>query len=212
MTAIDPALHTTALAALEGAANKALQLDPSGLEALAQLEGHTFHIECTAPVIDLYLQASNDGLRLLGVWEGDVSTSVRGSASDFAELLNARDPAATLINGELELHGDSAPLLSLQNILAQLDIDWEAPLVDALGDVTGHQLATGLRKLFSWGKDASQRLRRQTGEFIHEEARLSPPALELDDFYADIAALKQRIERLQSKTRRLQKRANALKD
>ncbi|PIE39427.1 MAG: hypothetical protein CSA53_01675 [Gammaproteobacteria bacterium] len=212
MTHIDPALHTTALAALEGAANKALQLDPQGQEALTALAGHTFHIECTAPPLDLYLQPVHDGLRLLGVWEGEVSTAVRGAAKDFSELLNSRDPAATLINGDLELHGDSAPLLALQKVLSELDIDWEAPLVDALGDVAGHQLASALRSVFNWGKEASQRLQRQAGEFIHEEARLSPPPLELEDFYADIAALKQRIERLQSKTQRLQKRARALRD
>ena len=50
----------------------------------------------------------------MGVYEGPVTTSVRGVASDFAELATAKDPAATLINGRLELRGDSAPLIELQ--------------------------------------------------------------------------------------------------
>ena len=46
----------------------------------------------------------------------------------------------------------------------------------------------------------------QLEEFIHEEARLSPPRLEVEDFYADVQALGQRVERLQSRLARLRKR------
>lgn len=211
MEHFDPTLHTAALAALESAANKALTLDPQGERALAELAGKTFHIECTSPPLDLFLQPQTQGVRLLGVWDGEVDTAVRGKATDFSALLNARDPAATLINGNLELHGDSAPLLKLQQILVALDIDWEAPLIDALGDVAGHQLAQALRSLFSWSKQASSRLQRQVGEFIHEEARLSPHPLELKEFYTDISSLKQRVDRLHAKASRLQKRLRALK-
>ena len=55
----------------------------------------------------------------MGIHEGPVTTSVRGEASDFAELATAKDPAATLINGALELQGDSAPLIELQKTLAR---------------------------------------------------------------------------------------------
>ena len=146
MTAINPTVHTAALAALEVALNRALQLDPLALQRLADLGDTVFKLECTAPAMDIYLQPMPDGLRLMGVHEGDVTTAVRGAASDFAELATAEDPAAALINGGLELHGDSAPLLELQRIISQLDMDWEAPLVSTLGDVAGHQLARLLRE------------------------------------------------------------------
>ena len=136
---------------------------------------------------------------------------MRGVASDFAELATARDPAASLINGRLELHGDSAPLLELQKILAGLEVDWEAPLVDTLGDVAGHQLAQLLRGAWGWGRQASNSLGRQLEEFIHEEARLSPPRLELEDFYKDVQALGLQVDRLESRTRRLRKRLQQLR-
>ena len=121
------------------------------------------------------------------------------------------DPAATLINGQLEIGGDSAPLIRLQQILSQLDVDWEAPLVDTLGDVAGHQLAQLLRGAFSFGRQASSSLLRQLGEYIHEEGRLSPPRLELEDFYSDVQELGLRVERLQSRTERLRRRLQKLK-
>lgn len=207
---INPTVHTAALAALEAALNRALELAPGSRQELERLSECVFALHCTAPVVDVYLQPSAQGIRLMGIHDGEVTTSVRGEASDFTELATSKDPTATLINGKLELQGDSAPLIELQQILANLDPDWEAPLVNTLGDVTGHQLAQMLRGAFSWGRQASDSLGRQLDEFIHEEARLSPPRLELEDFYQDVRDLGLRVERLQSRTERLRKRLRAL--
>jgi ubiquinone biosynthesis protein UbiJ len=209
--AVDPSLHTAALAALETALNRALALSVHSKTALAQLEDCVFALHCTAPGMDIYLHPGAQGIRLTGVHSGPVTTSIKGQAADFTELATSSDPTATLINGGLALEGDSAPLLELQRILAELDMDWEAPLVDTLGDVAGHQLAQLLRQAFAWSKQASLSLTRQLEEFIHEEARLSPPRLEVEDFYRDLQELGLRVDRLQSRTERLRARLQKLR-
>tara|TARA_R110002110_G_scaffold205066_7_gene417213 strand:- start:362172 stop:362813 length:642 start_codon:yes stop_codon:yes gene_type:complete len=206
----DPALHTAATAALEAAINRALSLAPASQAALGRLDSTVFALHCTAPHIQVYLQPGQHGVRLMGHYDGPVTTRVRGTASDFTELAMAKDPAAALINGHLELDGDSAPLIELQKVLASLDLDWEAPLVSTLGDVAGHQLAETLRSFFSWGRQASKSLTRQLDEFIHEEARLSPPRLEVEDFYHDVQQLELRVERLESRSKRLRQRIQQL--
>jgi len=206
---IDPALHTAALAGLEGAVNRALSLAPEARAELSTLADTVFALHCTAPEFQVYLQPGEQGVRLMGIYDGEITTSVSGEASDFAELATSTDPTATLINGKLELEGDSAALIELQQILGRMDIDWEAPLVDTLGDVAGHQLAEMLRSAFSWGKQATTSLTRQLNEFIHEEARLSPPRLELEDYYRDVQELVMQVERLASRTQRLRKRIQA---
>ncbi len=204
--AADPALHTAALAALEAALNRALALTPQGPATLAQFEDAVFALHCTAPRLDVYLHPGARGIRLTGIHSGAVTTSITGKAADFTELATATDPAATLINGDLELAGDSAPLIELQRILAGLDVDWEAPLVSSLGDVAGHQLAQLLRSAFAWGRQATGSLTRQLAEFIQEEARLSPPKLEVEDFYRDVHELNLRVDRLESRIARLRQR------
>jgi len=209
--ALDPALHSAVLAALERAANAALNLSPHSRRELAALDEVVIGIECTSPVFSVYVQPTRTGtIRLLGYHEGPLATRVRGSSNDFAELANAADPTATLINGGLELKGSSAPLIALQSVVAGLDVDWEAPLVDTLGDVAGHQLAQILRGLFSWGRHAGSSLTRQLDEFIHEEARLTPPRAEVEDFYSDIQTLTQQADRLQSRLQRARARADRL--
>ncbi len=208
--AISPTLVTAITAAFENALNRALQHAPATQAELATLDGSVFALHCSAPEVEVFLQPTGEGLRLMGVYDGEVTTRVSGRASDFADLVTASDPAATLINGELALEGDSAPLLELQRILAALDMDWEAPLVDTLGDVAGHQLAQTLRALAGWGNQASRSLVRQFDEYIHEEARLTPPRLELEDFYRDVQDLVMRVDRLQSLTGRFRRRLQKL--
>jgi ubiquinone biosynthesis protein UbiJ len=84
--------------------------------------------------------------------------------------------------------------------------------VTALGDVAGHQLAQALRAAYGWGRQASTSLGRQLDEFIHEEARLTPPRLELEDFYRDVQDLVLRVDRLRSRTERLRMRIRQLRD
>ena len=72
--------------------------------------------------------------------------------------------------------------------------------------VAGHQLAELLRGVFSWGQQASDSFVRQLDEFIHFEAQLAPSRLEVEDFYADLRQLDQRVERLQARLRHLRTR------
>ncbi|QFU77528.1 hypothetical protein EY643_18650 [Halioglobus maricola] len=208
---INPTIHTAGLAALEAAANRALKLAPEAGARLAPLHDEVFALHCTAPAVAIYLQPRDDGIAFMGIYDGPVTTSIKGEANDFAELAASSDPAATLINGKLELQGDSAPLIELQKVLAGLDLDWEAPLVEGLGDVAGHQLAAVLRATFNWGRQAGTSLERQWSEFIHEEARLTPPRLELEDFYRDVQELSLQVERLESRIARITRKIAAAK-
>lgn len=203
---LDPALQTAVLAAAEQAVNRALEMAPASQRELAALDGCVFGLHCTAPELDVYLQPGPEGVRLMSRYGQAPTTSVKGSASDFSDLATSSDPAATLINGALELEGDSGPLIELQKILSGLDMDWEASLVEHLGDVAGHQLAELLRATFNWSKATGNSLGRQLSEFIHEEARLTPPRLELEDFYRDVQELGQRVDRLEARAQRLYRR------
>lgn len=203
-TTHDPAVVMAVLAGLETAVNRALTLAPAAAHELQELAGTVLAIECTAPAVEVFVVVEDNGsLHLSNYSELKVATRVRGKLEDFMALATADDPAATLINSDLEIVGNTAPLLALQQIITRMDLDWEAPLVDALGDVAGHQLAQVLRGGFRWGRDASSSLRRQLSEFILEEGRLSPPAAELEHFYHEVENLTLRVERLQSRLQRL---------
>ena len=208
-----PSLHSAGLMAAEAAINAALKLSPHSGQALAGLAGQVLAVDCTRPRLTLYLHSEGDGaLRLRGVHEGPVDTRVVGRLEDFVELLRAEDPAAALINGGVQLEGRSDTLMAMQRVFSDLEIDWEAPLVDGLGDVAGHQLAAMLKGRFDWSRQAGASLRRQFGEFALEEARLSPPRLALEGFYSEVQELLERSERLEQRIALARQRLRRLAD
>ena len=203
----DPAVITAALMASEGAINRGLELDPASARDLADLSGTILAIECWAPALEVFAVVEPEGrLHLTSYCEQPCSVRVRGGLSDFLALTTADDPAVTLINSDLEIIGNSAPLIALQTLVGNMQPDWEAPLVEVLGDVAGHQLANLLRQVFSWGQNSSKSLRRQLSEFILEEGRLSPPAAELENFYQEIDSLVLKTDRIESRLKRLAQR------
>ena len=203
---INPTLHTAAIAGLEHAVNAALQLDPSTQQQISQLDGHIFHFQCTAPQLDLYLMPSLQEIHFYGLYEGKADTTLTGSAEAFLKLATAADPASALINGDLELHGDSQALIQLQKIGNHIDLDWEAPLVRLFGDIVGHQLSEGIRTTVNFGLQALTSLQRQVKEYIVEESELIPARWQLNQFYNDVDQLAMRTERLQAKVSRLQQK------
>ena len=206
----DPAVITAVLMAAEGAINRSLELDPASARDLADLSGTVLAVECWAPALEIFAIVEADGqLHLTSYSEQPCNVRVRGGLSDFLTLATAEDPAVTLINSDLEIIGKSAPLIALQTIVAKMQPDWEAPLVEVLGDVAGHQLANLLRQIFRWGQTSSQSLRRQLSEFILEEGRLSPPAAELEYFYQEIDTLVLKVDRLESRLKRLAHRVDS---
>ena len=132
----DPALLGAALAAAERALNQAIALAPTSHKELDALSGTLLGVEITSLDLTLYIDmVSGTEVRLMMHCERATDAFIRGSIEDFAALAASDDPAATLINSGVELEGRSTSLINLQQVISKMDVDWEAPLVEALGDV-----------------------------------------------------------------------------
>ena len=210
MTKHDPALLSAALAGAEQALNQAISLAPHSHQELDAVSGTLLGVEVTSLDLTVYIEmVTGTDVRLMAHCERETDTFVRGTLEDFAALATSNDPAATLINSGIELEGSSASLITLQQVVARMEIDWEAPLVDILGDVAGHQIAEGLRRLFRWGKGARASLKRQISEYLLEEGRLTPPKPELEHFYDAVQSVAMRVERAQNQVEKLLAKAAA---
>ncbi len=203
---IPPMISTAALSGLEDAVNRALQLDPSSAAKLAELDGESFALELREPDLNIGLSINGKRLKLGLHAPQSPSTALRGHWRDFAAVASADDPAAALINGNIQVSGDTAPLLALRKLLAELQLDWEHPLAEAFGDVAAHQIGRGLRAGHRWLSGTGKNLRRQLEDFLLEESRLLPHPLQAESMFKDIDDLNARSERLEAKLRRLQQR------
>ena len=94
----------------------------------------------------------------------------------------------------------------LQMTIESLDIDWQDYLAPILGDVLSNELGEVERSAKGWGQSAGSSMRRNVRDYLSEEARLVPTALEVDSFSNRLDHLRLGIDRLEAKTELLQRR------
>lgn len=207
----DPAVIAGVSLAIETVITKAVKLSPGTQNRLKQLHPLTIETHCTQPALKIFVSVEEDGgVQIASYRETKATISIEGTWLDFSRVATASDPAAALINGDVKISGDTALLMQLQTIVGDLDIDWEAPIVDAIGPVFGHQLAEVIRAITTASGTTHRRMKRQLSEFILEEARLSPPKPELDSFFTAVDDLVLRADRIESRLKRIKKRASSL--
>ena len=207
----DPAVIAGVSLAIETVIAKAIELSSGTQSRLKQLYPLAIAIHFRQPALRMYVSVEEDGgIKIASYRETKVTVSIEGTWRDFSRVATASDPAAALINGNVKISGDTAPLMQLQTIVGDLDIDWEAPIVQAIGPVLGHQVADVIRATLSASGTAHRRVKRQLSEFILEEARLSPPKPELDSFFTAVDDLVLRTDRIESRLKRIKKRASSL--
>lgn len=188
---------------LEAAVNNALKMDPGTLHRLAELDGKAFRISCTFPSLSLILIPHTQGIMLQPYHDQSADSHIRGDASALLHLMTADNKTDALFNSSIELRGDIEAAQNLQNIMADLDIDWEEKLSQWVGDIAAHQIGNQARSLFKWGARALDSMLMNTEEYLHEEARSIPPNLELDNFYQEITQLTLDTDRLAARLERL---------
>ena len=114
----------------------------------------------------------------------------------------ARSSRTSFADTGVEVIGNTGALITWQNLLRNLDIDWEEALSGVLGDIAGPKLAAGLRQLVSYGTSRSGGVTRLTGEYLTEELRLLPSRQELELFYEDVDELRLHLDRLEARLQR----------
>lgn len=196
---MDAMISTAALAGLEKLINTALRYDPGTRVALAALDEQVLAITVTAPEFTIYVTPDEDGLRLMGQWEGEVHTQLRGSLPALMQL--ARSERTSFAGSGVEVIGNTGLLVDLQRLLKNVDIDWEEAVSQLVGDVVGHQSAELIRSGVGYARDRASELKRLLGEFLTEELKTVPAKSELEGFYRDVDELRLQADRLDARVR-----------
>ena len=191
-----------AVAACEKIINKALDYDPATRLALSKCQGKILAIKVSVPPCKCFVFFQEDSLRLMSSWDADVDTEISGSPLALAQL--ASTPVHNLKNSGVTVAGDLQLLADLQQLVKNLDLDWEELLTQLSGDLLGHQTAEVIRKSASWQKQQAQKIQRLSAEFVTEEMQAVPSKIELENFY-------QQVDELRLAADRLMARVNGLK-
>lgn len=190
-----PTLLSAVTAVVEGALNRALELDPAGRQALLGALTGPVQFSLTAPVpLTFTLQPAGERVQVGSQPADHPALRLAGKPMAFAALASGDDQV--FAQGRIDVTGDTALAHQFQRALNQLQPDWEAALADHLGDVPAHFIGQRVRGAVKWSRQAVTALNANIEEYVHEESRALPGRRELEATFDDIDQLNLRTERL----------------
>jgi ubiquinone biosynthesis protein UbiJ len=91
----------------------------------------------------------------------------------------------------------------MQNIITNLDIDWEEALARQTGDVLAYQIHQRVRAAGVFFQQTADSLLQTSSEYLREEARLTPTQVEFEQFQTQLGELKHDVERAQARLQQI---------
>lgn len=179
--------------------NRLIQLDADTLACINKINGKRIAIEITGLPIQFTISFNADKIKLQPFLATDPDAAIKGMPLALVRLLLSPQANTLLFKKIVVVEGDIGLLQTLQQILQQLDIDWEEYLSGFIGDIPAHLIGNRLREVKHWQEDKRVNLQRNLTEYLQEELQYFPVHEQLNDFMAEVDELRDGVERLQAR-------------
>jgi ubiquinone biosynthesis protein UbiJ len=191
------------MAFVERELNRLVAESTAAAELLEQLDGASFAVEIEGLRITVVLRAQGQRLRLTA--EGGAATAVlRATPLDLLRLVNA-EGVSGVKRTQASLTGDLQVAERFSNLLKLARPDLEDEVARWIGDLPAHALGELARGAGAWATRALAALRMNAAEYLQEESRALPAALEAQAFFADVERLRDAVERAAARLARLER-------
>ena len=200
---------------LERALNREIAESTAATNLLAELDGESFAIDVRGLSVRCVLRASGERVAVEPVLAAParasaasmVAASATLSASPFDLLRLARAADLSTLRGTgAQITGSPEVAERFAKLLKLARPDLEEHAARWIGDVPAHALGDAARGAGAWLERAVRALRANTAEFLQEESRALPAALEAQAFYADVEKLRDDVERAAARLARIERR------
>jgi ubiquinone biosynthesis protein UbiJ len=183
---------------ITAALNHLLRAQPWARERLAPFAGETVEVRAS-PLPPMRLLIQEDGLVRAGAADAPPSLLV---------TLKPEAPAAFLRGEEhflraVEVSGNAKLADAVMLLVRNLRWDFEEDLSRLVGDVAAHRLAQAARGFAAWQVDAAKRLGEALSDYVTEESGLLAQRSDLEALSRGTASLRDALERLEQRVRRL---------
>ena len=192
-----------ALFVLEQILNIPFRIDPEARAELAVLAGRSMRVVLTHPAQSFDLVFTSDDIQVRPS-EGTPNATVRGSALQLATLMRARPEQTQKVAASgLTMEGDIDTAWAIKRLFENASVDWQETLASAMGDVPAQIIARGLRRAYGSLRYAMGRQAANAVVFLQDEERVLLRPFEMDEFLAAVDVLRDDVERLGLRVRRL---------
>ncbi|MBI1394479.1 MAG: hypothetical protein GC151_00755 [Betaproteobacteria bacterium] len=175
-------------------------------DTLHPFSGKVVRVEMAPATVRLAITATGE-VTAAGT-ETETALTVRLSPLTAARLAGGDLSARS----DVDTEGDDALARAVWHVASNLRWDAEEDLSRLVGDIAAHRIAGAARSAKAAGSDALARTGVAIAEYVTEEAHLSPPAAELEDFLHRVDELRDDVDRLESRIARLERGAGGQAD
>ncbi len=189
------AMQASAFEAAEKLINTALEYDPATQRQIAALEGKLLSVESDMPPLRVAIEATSTGIMLHSNWQDSADTTISGSLLAMLSLAANNDEQISFAGTGISVNGDLDFLIKINNLMRNINVDWEAALATVIGDIPAHIFADTVRRSSTEAKNAGRRAKSAAAEIAQEELRLTPSAAEFQDFSDRVRHLSSEVER-----------------
>lgn len=204
---ISPSIDSALCASIESSLNTLLKHDPALLKALGKFDRKRIRIQSDDWFI-LIVTITAEGFQLSLQDDDACNTTIFGSINELLRIAFASDKADALMNGDIDISGNSALVLDLAKIIQQMDIDWEALLSPMTGSLIAHQIGKGFRSLIKWGKDSKHTLASSSKEYLEDEIHLLVPKPLAEHFGQQVSDLRLATDRAEARLEQIKQLIN----
>jgi len=183
---------------IEKIIRQSLEGDTDSLQLLSSIENQVIQINCVDMNFTCYLIPTPQGIDIESKPPKTHDTQLDGTLVQFIKMLT-RGIDGSLKEFPLTVSGNTHNLSALKEVLMRLDIDWEAILSDYIGNTAAYVATRVRKKIMAQVRESKDSVKSNLKEYSQIEADLLPLKSEVNEFYEDIAALHNDIERLQTR-------------
>ncbi len=189
---------------LQTTLQRIIGLDCEAVSKLKQFDEKVVHIHVTNLKLNYYISFINAELFVSSTCNKNITATISGDTNAFITSILSEHVSDSIFKGELLFSGEIGTAKQLQAFAQSLNVDWQEPLAQLLGDPVAYTIALGFNNLSKWATNAFDSLTMDVSEYIQEEARVSPSEIEQQYFFQQVDALRSGADRLTARLSRLQ--------
>ena len=183
--------------------NRNIRATTPARELCEKLAGSVVAVRVRDTALTTWFIVHDDHLEL--TTDTDLEPDILICGSLFALARMAGVPGASAVrDGSLEFTGDPLLAQEFQQLLTFAKPDIEEELSGFVGDVAAHRLGEIARGVGNWSREARSTMGANIREYLQEESRDVPSRYEVDRFAANVNALRDDVDRLDARMKRLE--------
>ena len=189
--------------------NQLLSYDQDILDEVAGLSGKVIQIELintAQPVISLIF--AEDGIEISADREGRGDVLIRGTPFNLLAYVISSQSGKTNITGDMEITGDVGLAQDFQRLLQRLEIDWEEQLSRLVGDTLARKTNNVVKSGIDFLLQLKNKAQMDISEYALYEKEVLPDKDEIENFNHSIDVLRDDLERIKQRIKRLENKCS----